>query len=777
MDDDFRQAALDYHRLPRPGKLAIEPTKRMASQRDLALAYSPGVAAACEAIMANPTAARDLTARGNLVGVISNGTAVLGLGNIGPLAGKPVMEGKAVLFKKFAGIDVFDIEVDASDPDLFISVVAALEPTFGAINLEDIKAPECFRIERELRQRMRIPVFHDDQHGTAITVAAAVRNALLVQGKSLEKVRLVSSGAGAAAIACVDLLVAMGLRIDNVTLTDIKGVVYEGREPDMPANMARYARRTDARVLSEVLEGADIFMGLSAPRVFKAEWLPMLADKPLILALANPDPEIMPEEVRRARPDAIMATGRSDYPNQVNNVLCFPFIFRGALDVAATTINEAMKLAAVEAIAELARMEASEVVVAAYGGAAPTFGADYIIPKPFDPRLILQVAPAVARAAMESGVALRPIEDWENYIEELERFVFRSGQLMRPVFEAARKAPVRIVYSEGEDERVLRAVQTVVDERLARPILLGNRDLVARRIHDMGLRIRVGEHVQVWDPALDHALFGPLIAPYQRLVGRRGVRPDSAARRLVTRHTVAAAMLLDTGQVDAALCGGTGDWTRQMEYLFQVIPKRPSVSRAYALSGLILQSGAVFMCDTHMNLEPTAEQIAEMTGLAAEAVRGFGIEPKVALLSHSSFGASHAPSARRMREALALIRANDPELEVDGEMHADAALAEAVRERAMPETTLTGTANLLIMPTLDAANIAFNLFKAGADGLPVGPILLGMSKPAHVLVPSVTARGIVNMTALAVVGHRSSTVSRQSSAACLQAAERLTSGD
>jgi malate dehydrogenase (oxaloacetate-decarboxylating)(NADP+) len=614
MDDDFRQAALDYHRLPRPGKLAIEPTKRMASQRDLALAYSPGVAAACEAIMANPTAARDLTARGNLVGVISNGTAVLGLGNIGPLAGKPVMEGKAVLFKKFAGIDVFDIEVDASDPDLFISVVAALEPTFGAINLEDIKAPECFRIERELRQRMRIPVFHDDQHGTAITVAAAVRNALLVQGKSLDKVRLVSSGAGAAAIACVDLLVAMGLRIDNVTLTDIKGVVYEGREPDMPANMARYARRTDARVLSEVLEGADIFMGLSAPRVFKAEWLPMLADKPLILALANPDPEIMPEEVRRARPDAIMATGRSDYPNQVNNVLCFPFIFRGALDVAATTINEAMKLAAVEAIAELARMEASEVVVAAYGGAAPTFGADYIIPKPFDPRLILQVAPAVARAAMESGVALRPIEDWENYIEELERFVFRSGQLMRPVFEAARKAPVRIVYSEGEDERVLRAVQTVVDERLARPILLGNRDLVARRIHDMGLRIRVGEHVQVWDPALDHALFGPLIAPYQRLVGRRGVRPDSAARRLVTRHTVAAAMLLDTGQVDAALCGGTGDWTRQMEYLFQVIPKRPSVSRAYALSGLILQSGAVFMCDTHMNLEPTAEQIAEMTG-------------------------------------------------------------------------------------------------------------------------------------------------------------------
>jgi malate dehydrogenase (oxaloacetate-decarboxylating)(NADP+) len=751
MDDDFRQAALDYHRLPRPGKLAIEPTKRMASQRDLALAYSPGVAAACEAIMANPTAARDLTARGNLVGVISNGTAVLGLGNIGPLAGKPVMEGKAVLFKKFAGIDVFDIEVDASDPDHFISVVAALEPTFGAINLEDIKAPECFRIERELRQRMRIPVFHDDQHGTAITVAAAVRNALLVQGKNLADVRLVTSGAGAAALACVDLLVAMGLRVENVTLTDIKGVVYQDREPDMPANMARYARRTDARVLRDVLEGADIFMGLSAPRVLKAEWLPLLAEKPIILALANPDPEILPEEVQKLRPDAIMATGRSDYPNQVNNVLCFPFIFRGALDVAATTINEEMKLAAVEAIAELARMEASEVVVAAYGGAAPTFGADYIIPKPFDPRLILQVAPAVAKAAMDSGVALRPIEDFAAYIEELERFVFRSGQLMRPVFEAARKSLKRIVYSEGEDERILRAVQTVVDERLARPILLGNRDRVARRIHEMGLRIKIGEHVQVLDPALDTAVFEPLIGLYQRMVGRRGVRPDSAARRLLTRHTVAAAMLLATGQVDGALCGGTGDWTRQMEYLFQVIPKRRNVSRAYALSGLILQSGAVFMCDTHMNQDPTAEQIAEMTDLAAEAVRRFGIEPKVALLSHSMFGASHAPCARKMREALSLIHARDPDLEVDGEMHADAALSEAIRERAMPETTLSGTANLLIMPSLDAANIAFNLFKAGADGLPVGPILLGMSRPAHVLVPSVTARGIVNMTALAVM--------------------------
>jgi malate dehydrogenase (oxaloacetate-decarboxylating)(NADP+) len=751
MDDDFRQAALDYHRFPRPGKIAIEPTKRMATQRDLALAYSPGVAAACQAIVADPRTARDYTSRANLVAVISNGTAVLGLGNIGPLAGKPVMEGKAALFKKFAGIDVFDIEVDAQDPELFISVVAALEPTFGAINLEDIKAPECFVIERKLRERMKIPVFHDDQHGTAITVAAAVRNALLLQGKDLKEVRLVTSGAGAAAIACVDLLVAMGLRVENVTLTDIKGVVYHGREPDMPDNMARYARHTDARTLADVIEGADIFMGLSAPRVFKPEWLPKLADKPVILALANPDPEILPELVRAARPDAIVASGRSDYPNQVNNVLCFPFIFRGALDVGATTINEQMKLAAVEAIAELARMEASEVVARAYGGSAPVFGPDYIIPKPFDPRLILQVAPAVARAAMESGVAEHPIADFDVYRSELERFVFRSGQLMRPVFEAARKAKARVVYSEGEDERVLRAVQTVIDENIAFPILLGRRDEIGRRIRDMGLRMKLDGNVQVLDPARDAEKFASLIPDYQRLVGRRGIPPDAAARRMATRQTVVASMMLHADQVDAALCGGTGAWGRQVDYLLPIIPKAPDVSRIFALSAVILQAGAMFICDTHMNVDPTAEQIAEMTGLAAKAVSGFGLIPKVALLSHSDFGASHSPSARKMRHALALIRAHYPDLEVDGEMHADAALSEAIRDRVMPESTLSGVANLLVMPNLDAANIAFNLVKAAADGLPVGPLLLGMSKPAHVLVPSVTARGIVNMTALAVV--------------------------
>jgi malate dehydrogenase (oxaloacetate-decarboxylating)(NADP+) len=751
MDDDFRQAALDYHRLPRPGKLTVDPTKRMATQRDLSLAYSPGVAAACEAIVADPAAARAYTIRGNLVGVITNGTAVLGLGAIGALAGKPVMEGKAALFKKFAGIDVFDIEIDATDPDRFIDIVAALEPTFGAINLEDIKAPECFAIERALRARMNIPVFHDDQHGTAITVAAAVRNALVLQGKTLADLRLVTSGAGAAALACVDLLVAMGLRPENVTLTDIKGVVHDGREPDMPPNMARYARRTDARTLPDVLGGADIFLGLSAPNVLKPEWLASMANRPIIMALANPDPEITPAAARAARPDAIVATGRSDFPNQVNNVLCFPFIFRGALDVAATTINDAMKLAAVEAIAELARLEASEVVARAYGGIAPVFGPDYIIPKPFDPRLILHVAPAVARAAMDSGVAQQPIADWELYREELERFVFRSGQLMRPVFESARKQPARIVYAEGEDERTLRAVQTVIDEHIATPVLIGRREEIARSVNDMGLRMRLDNQVEILDPTRDHAVFDPLIEPYQHLVGRRGVPPDSAARRIRTRPTVAAAMLLHTRRVQAALCGGNSEWWRQIEYLLPIIPKRPDVTRIYALSALILQAGALFLCDTHMNLDPNAEQIAEMTILAANAVRSFGVAPKVALLSHSSFGSSKSASARKMRDALILLRRRAPALEIDGEMHADAALSEVIRTRALPSSTLSGTANLLILPNLDAANIAFNLLKAAADALPIGPLLLGASAPAHVLVPSVTARGIVNLSALASI--------------------------
>jgi malate dehydrogenase (oxaloacetate-decarboxylating)(NADP+) len=750
MDEDFRKAALDYHRLPRPGKLEITATKRMATQRDLGLAYSPGVAAPCEAIAANPDLARDYTARGNLVAVISNGTAVLGLGNIGPLASKPVMEGKAVLFKKFAGIDVFDLEVDAEDPDKFIEVVAALEPTFGGINLEDIKAPECFVIERKLRERMNIPVFHDDQHGTAIVCAAAVRNALVVQGKILKDVKLVTSGAGAAALACVDLLVSMGLPIENVTLTDIKGVVHAGREPDMLDNMARYARHTDARTLSEVLAGADIFLGLSAPRVFKAEWLPLLAPNPLILAMANPEPEILPELVAAARPDAIMATGRSDYPNQVNNVLCFPFIFRGALDVGASEINEAMKVAAVEAIAELARAEASEVVASAYGGVAPMFGAQYIIPKPFDPRLILQIAPAVARAAMDSGVATRPIADFDAYRQELELFVYRSGQLMRPVFERARKAPVRVAYAEGEDERVLRAVQTVLDEGLAKPVLIGRRDIITAKVAEMGLRLDLGGRTEILDPSADTELFAPLVERYQSLVSRRGVPPMAAERRVTSRRTVSASMLLQAGLVDAALVGGTGDWWQHMTYVLPIIPKREKVGRVYALSALILDNGTLFFCDTHVNVDPTAEQVAEMTLLAAESVRRFGLTPKAALLSHSSFGASNSPTARKMRDALAIVRERAPELEVDGEMHADAALSQALRDRLVHDSALKGSANLLVMPTLDAANIALTLLSAATEGLLVGPVLLGMSRPLHVLTPSVTARGIVNMTALAV---------------------------
>ena len=750
MDDDFRKAALDYHRLPRPGKLSVEATKRMATQRDLALAYSPGVAAACEEIVANPDTAYEYTARGNLVGVISNGTAVLGLGNIGALAGKPVMEGKAVLFKKFAGIDVFDIEVDEQDPDKFVEVVAALEPTFGAINLEDIKAPECFESESRLRARMNIPVFHDDQHGTAITVAAAVRNALVLQGKGIAEVKLVTSGAGAAAMACVDLLVEMGLKPENVTLTDIQGVIHSGRE-GLSDRHARYARTTDARGLGDVLAGADIFMGLSAPRVLKAEWLPQMAPKPIILALANPEPEILPEAVRAARPDAIVATGRSDYPNQVNNVLCFPFIFRGALDCGATTINMAMQLAAVEAIAELARVEASEVVATAYGGTAPIFGAEYIIPKPFDPRLILQIAPAVAKAAMDSGVARRPIADLDAYRHELERFVFRSGQLMSPVFERARLAPAKIVYAEGEDERVLRAVQTLVDDGIAEPVLIGRRSVIQARVLEMGLRMDLNETVRILDPEADTEFFAPMVSKYQELVGRRGVPPDAAARRMRNRPTVIASMMLQAGLVDAAICGGSGDWWRHMEYVMPIISRRPGVRRIYALSCLILQGGALFMCDTHMNMDPSPEEIAEMTLLAAAEVRSFGLTPKAALLSHSSFGSSNSPSARKMRAALGLIYNTDPGLEIDGEMHADAALSQAIRDKAVPNSQLTGTANLLIMPTLDSANIAFNLLKAAADGLPLGPLLLGMSKPVHVVVPSVTARGIVNISAVAAL--------------------------
>ncbi len=751
MDDDFRKAALDYHRLPRPGKLSVEPTKRMATQRDLALAYSPGVAAACEEIAANPDAAWDYTTRGNMVAVVTNGTAVLGLGAIGALASKPVMEGKAVLFRKFAGIDSIDIEIEERDPAKLIEVVAALEPSFGAINLEDIKAPECFEVERTLRDRMKIPVFHDDQHGTAIIVAAAVRNGLVLQGKRIEEVKVVNTGGGAAALAALDLLVAMGLPRENVWICDIHGLVFEGRQQGMDPYKARYAQKTQLRTLEEVIEGADIFLGLSAPRVLKPEWLAKLAPKPLVLALANPEPEILPEAVRAARPDAIVATGRSDYPNQVNNVLCFPFIFRGALDVGATAINEAMKVAAADAIAALARVEASEVVAAAYGGHAPVFGPDYIIPKPFDPRLILEIAPAVARAAMETGVARRPVADFDAYRRDLERFVFRSGYLMRPVFEAARRQQSRrVVYAEGEDERTLRAVQTVLDEGIAEPVLLGRREVIEARAKAMGLRMDFSESVHVLDPARDRAIFDPLIELYTQRVDRRGVPPEAAARRVATRPTVAASLLLEAGQVDAALVGGSGNWMNQWHYAFDIIGMRPDVSRVYALSAVIVPNGTLFFVDTHLLVEPTPEQICEMTLLAAEQVHAFGLAPKVALLSHSSFGQSNAPTARTMRKALGLIRKRAPELEVDGEMHGDAALVPAIRARAVSSSTLTETANLLVFPTLDAANIAFNLVKAVADGLQVGPILLGMKKPLHVLVPSVTARGIANLTALAV---------------------------
>jgi len=750
MDDDLRKAALDYHRFPRPGKLSITPTKRMETSRDLALAYSPGVAAACDAIKADPDSSFDYTSRANLVGVITNGTAVLGLGNIGALAGKPVMEGKAVLFKKFAGIDSFDIEVNEQDPDKFIEIVASLEPTFGGINLEDIKAPECFRIEQTLRARMQIPVFHDDQHGTAIIVGAAVLNAMKVQKKNIAEVKIVTSGAGAAALSCVNILLRLGASPEHVLMTDIEGVVYKGR-PNLDPTLEHVARATDARTLADALVGADIFLGLSAPRVFKEDYLPLLGPNPLILALANPEPEILPELVIAGRPDAIMATGRSDYPNQVNNVLCFPFIFRGALDVRATAITESMKLAAVEAIAELARVEASDTVAAAYGGKAPMFGPEYIIPKPFDPRLIMHIAPAVARAAMDAGVARKPIEDFDVYKHELERFVFRSGQLLRPVIEVARKARPRIVYGEGEDERTLRAVQTVIDDGMAQPILVGRGMAIAAKISALGLRMKPGIDVRIVDFDQDKVLFASILADYEKRVGRRGVPPDAAARQLMRRQTVAAAALLAAGEADAGICGGTGDWWRQFQYALPIVSRRPGVRRIYALTALILQAGVLFFCDTHVNVDPTCEEIAEMTVLAAETVTRFGIAPKVALLSHSNFGASNSPTARKMRQALALIRAENPDLEIDGEMHADAALVEQIRAQAIPDSTLSGTANLLIMPNIDAANIAFNLVKASGEGVTVGPILLGLAKPLHIAVPSVTARGLVNISAVAAM--------------------------
>ncbi|VWX47183.1 NADP-dependent malic enzyme [Novosphingobium sp. 9U] len=748
MQDDFRREALDYHRYPTPGKLSVEPTKRMATQRDLALAYSPGVAAACEAIAADPDAALDYTARGNLVAVISNGTAVLGLGNIGALAGKPVMEGKAVLFKKFAGVDVFDIEVDTTDPDKFVEAVALLEPTFGGINLEDIKAPECFAIEQRLRERMNIPVFHDDQHGTAIVVAAGVTNALLLQGKSLKDARLVTSGAGAAALACVDLLVSMGLPIENVTLTDKDGVIHAGREGMLP-NMARYARVTDARTLPDVLGGADLFLGLSAPRVLKPEWLASMAERPVIFALANPEPEILPELAKATRPDAIIATGRSDYPNQVNNVLCFPYIFRGALDAGAAEINEAMKLAAAEAIAALARIPPDESVAEAYAGQSLSFGPDYIIPTPFDPRLILQIAPAVAEAAARTGVAKRPIADIAAYARTLERQSWRSGSLMLPVFAAARGTERRVAYAEGEDERVLRAIQTVLDERLGRPVIIARRRIVERRIEALGLRWRLDQDVELVDPEQPDGVLSGLVPAYQAKVARLGMALEESRRLLFRRPSVVAAMLLNSGHVDAALVGGNSEWWGQVKLILPLIARRADVKRVHAMTALILSEGALFLTDTHMVPDPSAEEVARMTMLSAEAIRRFGIEPQAALVSHSNFGSSRSPSARKMRDALKLLQTVAPSLIVDGEMHADAALSQALRAKLVPNSPLTGSANLLVMPSLDAANITLTALQAAAGAQIVGPMLLGLEQPLHVLSQSVTARGIVNLTAIA----------------------------
>ena len=751
MDEQLKLAALDYHRYPTPGKLSVTPTKGLTNQRDLALAYSPGVAAACEEIVDDPATAPLYTSRANLIGVITNGTAVLGLGAIGPLASKPVMEGKAVLFKKFAGIDVFDIEINERDPQKLIEIIASLEPTFGGINLEDIKAPECFLVERELRKRMRIPVFHDDQHGTAIIVAAAITNGLKVVGKSLESARLVCSGAGAAALACLDLLVSLGMPMENITVSDIKGVVYQGRTEEMDDNKARYAKDTTARTLSDIIEGADIFLGLSAAGVLKPEMVKRMAEQPLILALANPEPEIRPDVARQVRPDVVIATGRSDFPNQVNNVLCFPFIFRGALDVGATTINESMKLAAVEAIAALAQAEQSDVVAMAYGNQEMQFGADYLIPKPFDPRLIVTIAPAVARAAMESGVATRPIEDFPAYREKLIQFVYHSGLIMKPVFSAAKLNPKKVVYCEGEDERVLRAVQVVVDEGLARPMIIARPEVLLPRIEKYGLRIMPERDFDLVNPNSD-ARFREYWRDYHKIMERKGVSQEYAKREVSRRTTLMGALMVRHGDADAMICGTIAQFSLHLRYVSDVIGLRPGVNRFAAMNMLILPGRTMFICDTYVNKDPGAEEIAEITMLAAEEVQRFGLTPNVALLSHSNFGTSPDESAVKMSRAREILQERAPHLQVEGEMHGDAALDESIRMRIFPNSRIVGEANLLIMPNLDAANIAFNLLKVTAgEGITIGPILLGAEKPVHILTPTATVRRLVNMAALCSV--------------------------
>ncbi|MEY6432544.1 NADP-dependent malic enzyme [Thioalkalicoccus limnaeus] len=750
MPDDLYQCSLDYHRLPKPGKLEIRATKPLANQRDLALAYSPGVAAACREIVKDPGTARDYTLRGNLVAVITNGTAVLGLGPIGALAAKPVMEGKAVLFKQFADIDVFDIEIDERDPERFVETVARLEPSFGAINLEDIKAPDCFIIEQALKERLGIPVLHDDQHGTAIVVGAAVLNGLRVVGKDIAKVRLVTAGAGAAALACLNLLVELGMARDQITVTDIAGVVYEGRSEEMDGYKARFARATDQRTLAEALDGADIFLGLSAGGVLAPEWLERMAPRPLVLALANPVPEIMPDLAKAARPDAIIATGRTDFPNQVNNVLCFPFIFRGALDCGATEINGAMKIACVRAIAELAQAETSDIVRSAYGGQNLRFGPDYLIPKPFDPRLMEYLAPAVARAAMESGVATRPIPDLSAYRQSLQNRIFRTGLTMKPVFDLARERVRRVVFAEGDKHRVLEAAQQAVMQGIARPILIGRPRVIDERISELGLKLRPGIDVDVLDPS-DNPRFDEHCATFFGSVKRRGYTPAEARQMVRGEATVLAATLLRTGEADAMICGIVGRYLRHLRHVEEIIGKAPGVKRLTSMNAVVMHTGTLFIADTYVQEDPSAEDLAEIARLCAQQVRRFGIEPKVALLSHSNFGSHDTPSAAKMREALYLLRGLEPELEVEGEMHANLAFEEALRLARFPDSRLTGRANLLIMPNQDAANIAFNLLQVLGEGTVIGPILLGPAKPVHIVTPSAGVRALLNMTALAAV--------------------------
>jgi malate dehydrogenase (oxaloacetate-decarboxylating)(NADP+) len=749
--DELRRAALEYHEFPTPGKVAITATKQLINQRDLALAYTPGVAAPCEEIVKDPNAAYKYTSRGNLVAVITNGTAVLGLGNIGPLASKPVMEGKAVLFKKFAGVDVFDIEIDELDPAKLVDIIASLEPTFGAINLEDIRAPDCFYIERELRKRMKIPVFHDDQHGTAITVGAAILNALKVANKDPKKIKLVTSGAGAAALACLKLLVKLGIPRENIFVTDLAGVVYEGRTELMDEDKIQFAQKTSARTLGEIIEGADIFLGLSAGGVLKKDMVKRMAANPIIFALANPNPEITPEDVKSVRDDAIMATGRSDYPNQVNNVLCFPYIFRGALDAGASTITVEMEIAAVHAIAELAQAEQSEVVAAVYVGEQLSFGPEYLIPKPFDPRLMIKIAPAVAQAAADSGVALRPIEDMDAYREKLQSFVYASGTVMKPIYAAAKAGSrKRVAYAEGEEERVLRACQIVVDEGLARPTLIGRPAVIAQRIAKFGLRLKEELDYDVVNVEQDHR-YRDFWQTYQRMMERRGVTVQIAKIEMRRRLTLIGCMLLHKGDVDGLICGTWGNTAHHLEYIDQVIGKRAGVNTYACMNGLILPGRQVFLLDTHVNYDPTAAQLAEITTLAAEEMMRFGIKPSAALLSHSNFGSSNQPSAIKMRQTLELLREKSPWLEVDGEMHGDAALDADTRGLVMPNSTLSGEANLLVLPNIDAANISYNLLKTAAGGnIAIGPVLLGADKPVHILTASTTVRRLVNMTALTV---------------------------